>query len=270
MFASLVIGLREALEAAIIIGIIIAYLVKTNNQQYLKHIWSGLITAVILSVIGAILFEELAGGFTGKAEAIFEGTAMILAAGILTYMVVWLRRQKIKGFKDKVQKHLSSGQVFGLFFLSFISVFREGIETVLFLAAARMNGETYGLLGAIIGIAIAIIVGYLLYRGSEKLNISKFFTITSILLLVFAAGLLAHGIHEFQEAEVVPIIKEHIWDINPELNADGSYPILHEKGIIGGILRGLVGYNGNPNLLEVIVWIAYLGVMGTIYYKKKY
>jgi len=115
--------------------------------------------------------------------------------------------------------------------------------------------------GALTGMIAAILLGYAMFLGSMKINIKKFFNITSILLILFAAGLVAHGVHELQEAKVVPTGVEHVWDINPSLKPDGGYPVLHEKGYIGGILTSLFGYNGNPSLIEVLSYFIYLFIV---------
>jgi high-affinity iron transporter len=123
-------------------------------------------------------------------------------------------------------------------------------------------------MGALLGIPAAIVLGYLFFVGSLKINIKKFFTVTSIILILFAAGLFAQGIHELQEAGVIPIVVEHVWDINPSAGPDGIYPLLHENGHVGGMLKGLFGYNGNPSLLEVVVYIVYLAVIFMIWRMK--
>ncbi|MFC2136106.1 FTR1 family protein [Bacteroidota bacterium] len=271
MLASTLIGFREALEAALIIGIILAYLLKTRKEKYNNIVYLGITAAIVTSIITAILFNMIAGGFEGQAEQIFEGFAMLFAAGILTYMVIWMQGKSIANdLREKVSEQLSDGQKYGLFFLSFISVFREGVETVLFLSAAKFaGGGENSLLGTLIGIVLAIVLGYLIFVGSKKINIKKFFSVTSFLLILFAAGLFAHGVHEFQEAGWIPIAQEHVWDINPLVNEDGSFPVLHEQGVIGSLMKGLFGYNGNPNLLEVIIWALYLLGMGLYCYKKK-
>lgn len=138
---------------------------------------------------------------------------------------------------------------------------REGIETVIFLGAASFITTNNSVFGAFAGFIAAIYVGYLMFIGSRKINIKWSFNITSLLLILFAAGLVAHGVHEFQEAKVIPTVVEHVWDINPPENTDGSYPLLHENGHIGGILKGLFGYNGNPSLIEVLSYIVYLMIV---------
>ncbi|MDO8668778.1 MAG: FTR1 family protein [Candidatus Buchananbacteria bacterium] len=260
MIPSLIIALRETLEAALIIGIIIGYLNKTGQQKYKKIVALAVILAVIASVIGAFLFNTLAGGFEGRAEQIFEGITMAIGAIMLTTMILWMigHKKTGQGLKD----HLASGAVnqraVGLFFLVFISILREGIELVLFLGVASFVSGGNNLLGALAGIILAVIFGYTIFAGLMQIDIKKFFNITSILLVLFAAGLVAHGIHEFEEAGIIPIVIEHIWDINPAVNADGSYPALHEDGWLGGIMKGLFGYNGNPSLLELIGYVLYL------------
>ena len=123
------------------------------------------------------------------------------------------------------------------------------------------------MVGAITGIFIAIILSYGLFIGAKRINIKRFFNITSIFLILFAAGLVAHGVHELQEAGIIPIIVEHIWDTNPSVLSDGHFPALHEKGMIGSIFKSLFGYNGNPSLIEVLSYVAYILLVWGIWRK---
>lgn len=260
MIPTLIITFRETLEAALIVGIILSYLVKTSQTRYNNVVYVGIISGIVASIIGAFLFTSLAGGFTGRAEEVFEGITMLVGAVLLTTMILWMMKQKhiARELEDRVATQLSEAHKFGLFSLVFIAVLREGIETVIFLRAASLVATNSNLLGALGGLLIAIFLGYLIFVGSMRINIKIFFNVTSILLILFAAGLVAHGVHELQEAAVIPTVIEHLWDINPPLNPDGGYPIMHENGHIGGILKGLFGYNGNPSLSELLSYVGYL------------
>ncbi len=262
MAATLIITLRETLEAALIIGLTLGYLKKTNQTSYNKIIYAAVAAGIIASILGALLFSQIAGGFTGQNEQIFEGITMLIGAGLITAVVLWMIKQKnrINKFKEKLTTHIEKGQALELFLLIFFAVLREGTETVIFLFAAS-TVITNGILGGVIGIIIAIILAYLLFKQSLKLPLKKFFNLTGILLILFAAGLTTHGIHELQEAGIIPIVIEHVWDINPEIITEGQYPLLHEKGHIGNFIKDLFGYNGNPSLIEVISYILYLSMI---------
>ena len=254
MLGSFLITLREGLEAALIIGIILAYLARTDNRQGFKSVWLGVSFAVLGSLIAGAGIYFLAGEFSGQAEEIFEGLAMFVAVGVLTWMIFWMRKQAadIKvHLHAQIQSVLTSGSSLGLVMLAFVVVVREGIETVLFLfAATRVTESPLSFtLGGLLGLVIAIVIGYSLYKGSSRLNLRTFFNLTSVVLIVFAAGLLAHGIHEFQEAGIIPIVVEHMWDINH---------ILSEKSTFGLFLKAILGYNGNPSLIEVVAYPLYL------------
>lgn len=251
MIPSFIITFREILEAALIVGIILSYLVRTKQTKYSNVVYIGVIFGIIASIIGALLFTSIAGGFTGRAEEIFEGITMLVGALLLTTMILWMMKQKhiARELEYKVSRELSEAHKFGLFSLVFISVLREGIETVIFLGAASFVSTDNNMIGALAGIIVAIFLGYAIFVGSMKINIKKFFNITSILLIIFAAGLVAHGVYELQEATIIPTVIEHVWDINP---------ILDENGHIGSILKGLFGYNGNPSLIEVLSYFIYL------------
>jgi len=260
MIPSFIITFREALEAALVVGIVLSYLVRTRQTQYNNVVYLGVVSGIVASIIGAILFTTIAGGFAGKAEKIFEGITMLVGALLLTTMILWMMKQKqiARELEHRVASELTKTHRFGLCLLVFTAVLREGIETVIFLSAASFVSSNNSIIGALAGITAAILLGYAIFLGSKKINIKKFFNITSILLILFAAGLVAHGIHELQEAKIIPTIIEHIWDINPSVAPDGAYPLLHEKGYIGSILESLFGYNANPSLIEVLSYIAYL------------
>lgn len=262
MTAALIITLRETLEAALIVGILLAYLKKTTNQKHNRFIWFGVLAGILLSVVLASIFQNVYGGFEGRAEELYEGITMLIAAGLITWMILWMltQRQKLrKNLEDKAQTHIERDYPIGLFFLSFIGVAREGIETVIFLQAALIQSDKVSVFGGgLLGIVLAVILSYLLFKGIAKIPLRKFFAVTSVLLILFAAGLTAHGLHELQEAKVVPVFSQEMWDINPAVVTEGVYPVLHEKGAIGGLLKGLFGYNGNPTLLEILSYGLYL------------
>ena len=261
MLESFLVTSRETLEASLVVGIVLAYLNRTNNQTYRKTVYYGIIFGILTSVIAAFIFTFFAHGFEGRAEQIFEGTTMMIGSFLLTTMILWMMRQRhiSKEIEGKVEKHLLSAQPLfshvGIFMLIFIAIIREGVETVIFLNAINYaSGVNF--FGGTLGIIAAIVVGYLFFIGFKKINLKKLFSISSILLILFAAGLVAHGVHEFEEAGLVSGIIAPLFDINH---------ILNEKGIIGSFLKGLFGYNGNPSLLEVIAWVSYLGVIFYLY-----
>lgn len=263
MISSFIITFREVLEAALIVGIILVFLVRTGQTRYNNVVYIGVISGIVASIIVALVFTSLAGGFTGRAEEIFEGITMLAGALLLTTMILWMMKQKhiARELEHRVSTELNEAHKFGLFSLVFIAVLREGVETVIFLSAASLVSTNNTVIGALAGITTAIFLGYAIFVGSMKINIKRFFTITSILLILFAAGLVAHGVHELQEATVIPTVIEHLWEMNPPANLDGSYPILHEEGYLGSILKGLFGYNGNPSLIEVLSYFVYLVVV---------
>lgn len=266
--ASFVITFREVLEAIIIVSVIAGYLIKTKQEKELKEVYYGIGAGIIASILAALFFASVFGGFEGFVHEVVEGTAMILGAVLITGLLFWLfsiRKGFAKEITLKVQKKITDKERFGIFLLVFISIFREGIETVLFLGAITLSNDTFPIVGAISGIIVALIIGYLLFRGLLRIDLNKLFLVTEILLILFAAGLLAHGVHEFQEAGILPIFVKHIWDVNPPVTIEGEYPILHENGFIGSIAKGLFGWNGNPNLLEVLAWIFYIVFISLAY-----
>jgi high-affinity iron transporter len=246
---------REGLEASLIVGIVLAFLAKTDHREQFRFIWLGTAAALLASVVtGAALFFTL-GELEGRAEQIFEGIAMFSAVAVLTWMIFWMRRQARhikRELEAKIATAIAAGSAIGLASVVFFAVLREGVETALFLFAISDSTTplTTGV-GAVVGLAISISLGVALYFGSRRLNLRQFFTVTGVLLIVFAGGLLAHGIHEFQEAGLLPTLVEHVWNTNG-IVSDGS--------TTGEFLKALFGYNGDPSLLEVLAWAAYLAV----------
>lgn len=254
MIAAALIAFREGVEAALIIGIILGYLRKTGQSRQQRSAWAGVLVAIALSIVLAFGIELVGAELEGQAEQLFEGTTMLLAVGILTWMLFWMRYQSrsVKpSLEHEIDHALSMGHRRGIFVLAFLAVFREGVETALFLAAAAFATSGFDtLVGATVGLVVAALVGYLLYGATLRLNLRTFFNVTSILLLVFAAGLFAHAIHEYQEVGLLPMFVEHLWDTNSLIAADST---------IGELLRAIVGYNASPSLLEALGYAAYWG-----------
>jgi high-affinity iron transporter len=261
-------GLREGVEAALIVSIILAYLAKTGNQRHFGKIWLGAGAAVALSIaIGVLLFVTI-GGFEEPAEQIFEGFAMVIAASVVTWMLFWMRRTaaNIKGqLHAGVDRALVEGGIFGLAILAFTAVIREGIETALFLmgqATAAGTQASSTLVGAVIGLVIAVGIGYALYRGARIINLRTFFNWTGIALIFIAAGLLSHGIHEFIEAGWISFGTGTAFDISGILPHE---PDAGALGVVGSILRALVGYTSTPEWITFVAWLAYIVVVLYLY-----
>lgn len=263
--ASFVITLRETMEAALIVGILLAYLSKTNNDNLKKDVWIGTAFAILASVIGAIIFHLVLGGFEGDTEKLFEGIVMTSAAAVLTWMIVWMFRNahtlKFE-LEQKTEVVLSNESRYALVGLAFVSVFREGIETVLFLASVGTSeGVLAETVGAVSGIVVATVLAVLFFRGTVELNIKKFFNVTSIILIFFAAGLFSHGIHEFQElgwfGSETNFWNQSRWDTKSILNDkdDG----------IGSLMRALFGYQDTPSVLELLAYILYWIIIAAMF-----
>ena len=259
MFPSLLLSLREGLEAALIIGIIIGALNKLHQEELKPVVWRGVAIAVVLSFVFGLGLNYLGMEFTGQLEEVFEGLAMLLAAAILTWMILWMMRHGSEIQRDLEAKtaHATlnrSGSA--LFILAFLAVFREGIELALFLMAARIASDPISVLvGATFGLGGAILLGWMLFATTRRLNLRQFFQTTNVLLLFFAAGLVAYGVHELNEAGWVPAVIENVWNINH---------IISDKSEVGLILKALFGYNGNPSLTEVLAYLSYFIVLSTI------
>lgn len=257
MFPGFLLSLREGLEAALIIGIVLGALRKIERQDLSPAVWTGVLLAAALSLGAAIGLHRMGVELEGRAEEIFEGVTMFLAAGILTWMIFWMYRQSRRMQMDLEADVRAAAEQPGskaLFGLAFLAVGREGLELALFLTATSLYTEArLTLIGGLLGLAAAVLLGWALYTSTVRMNLRRFFQVTGFLLVLFAAGLVAHGIHEFNEAGLIPAVVEHVWDINH---------ILDEKSTTGLVLSSLFGYNGNPSLTEILAYLAYFGVIG--------
>jgi len=252
MLASFLLSLREGIEAALIIGIVLGALRKLDRSEMAPAVWYGTLSAVFVSLLTGVLLTAFGLSLEGAAEQIFEGVAMLLAAGVITWMIYWMNRQSrsIKGeLEASVNRATSAGGARALFSLAFLAVVREGIELGLFLTAATFASDAQStILGTLLGLSVAILLGWGLFASTRRLNLRRFFQVTGFLLILFAAGLVAHGVHEFNEVGWIPSVVEHVWDTNA---------LVDENSTLGLMLKALFGYNGNPSLTEVLAYLAY-------------
>lgn len=251
----LIVGLREGVEGALIIGIILAYLTKIGQRALHRYVFIGTGAAfggsiAIAAVIAVYVRVE---EFSGTREQLFEGVTAIIAVIVLTSMVLWMMRAA-KDIRRHVEQRINllvdRRQMMGLASLAFIAVFREGVETVFFMAGLTANIGTDVVMGAAVGLLLAAFLGYGLFAASWKINLRRFFQGTGLFLIIVAAGLFAVGLHELQEAGVLPWLSAEVYNLQAAF-PDG------ETNPAGFILRGLVGYNDNPTQLEVGGYSAY-------------
>jgi high-affinity iron transporter len=259
MITGLLIGLREGVEAALVVGILVACLARTGNASHLPKLWTGVAAAVVGSgAVGALLFLTV-GGLAAPYEQLFEGSLMLLAAGFVTWMLFWMRTQAHSirhDLEDQVARTLRDGGAWSLVLLAFVSVAREGIETALFLygqvaAADAAAGESPAsvLLGAAAGLGLAVVVGIGVYRGSRRLNVGAFFTWTGVALVLVAAGLMSRAVHELVEAGLVTFGTQTAFDLGG---------VLSDREGPGQFLHAALGYSAAPELTTLIVYVAYL------------
>jgi high-affinity iron transporter len=256
VLASYLLSLREGLEAALIIGIVLGALRKVNRYNLKSVVWSGAASAALASVLVAVVLQLVGASFEGPAEAAFEGSTMLLAAGVLTWMIFWMHRQSrtIKSeLEADVRRATFRTGAKALFVLAFLAVVREGVELALFLTAAAFTTDLQQTLtGAFLGLGTSILLGWSIFATTVRMDLRRFFLATGALLILFAAGLVAYGVHEFNEIGWIPPVIEHVWNINPLLN---------ENSTIGLMLKALFGYNGNPSLTEVLAYGGYFAAI---------
>ncbi|MBI4217029.1 MAG: FTR1 family protein [Chloroflexi bacterium] len=259
MVASLVIVAREVLEASLLLGVIFAYLGRTQNRQHFRTVWLGVAMAVSASVLLAVAVIGLMGQMTGVLEEAFEGFTMLLAGVVLTYVILWMKahlHSQGKELQGQLQTALDKRSAAALASLAFLMVFREGAEIVLYLSAifAREPG-TGSFVGAGMGFGGAVVVGYTIYRGSRVLNLAAFFRVTTVILIVFAAGMVGQATLALQAAGLFPGTIT-LWDTSA---------FLPEGGLASTVLRSLVGYSSTPSLLQAIFYVSYLALVLSLY-----
>lgn len=250
MLSALVITLREGLEAALIVSILAAYLVKTGRSDEIRKIWTGVAAAAGLSLIVGLAVALGAASLSDAAREAFEGIASLAAVGVLTWMIFWMKRNA-RHIRSDLEGRAATASGLALALLAFTAVAREGLETVLFLYASFEQSATPAASGggALAGLLIAVTLGYGFYKGGIKLNLRRFFQITGALIVVVAAGLVATGFHELEEAGLALPLTIAAWDTGG---------LIAKDGFLGSVLKGLIGYRPAPTVFEVIVYWAYL------------
>jgi len=253
MFAAYLITLREGLEAALIVSILIAYLVKTDRGDALRYVWAGVGAAVVFSIAVGGSLAIAADSLPANAQAALEGVMALLAVAFVTWMVFWMARNA-RQLKGQLEDHLDKAAAAGagaLAAMAFVSVAREGFETALFLWTSfqATGGGAAAIIGGVLGMATAIALGFLIYRGALRVNLAKFFKWTGIALIVIAAGVFTYGIHELQAAGWLPGGSAIAFDVSGALPYDSvQYTLVH----------GLLSVRTVPSWLEVFAWFAYL------------
>ena len=253
MTANFLIGLREGLEATLVVVLLMAYLVKTGRRALLPRLWAGVGIAVAVSVAFGALLTFGPRGLTFEAQEAIGGSLSIAAVGLVTWMVFWMARTaKTLGSDLKSQvERVAEGAGWGLVAVAALAVGREGLETALFLwAAAQSSGETTTpLVGALLGLAVAAGLGYLLHRGVLKVNLSRFFSWTGVALIVIAAGVLAYGMHDLQEAAILPGLHSLAFDVSAPVPPSSWY---------GTLLKGTLNFSPATTWLEAGAWLLYV------------
>jgi high-affinity iron transporter len=282
VLATFLIGLREGLEAALVVGILVAYLVRVGRRDVLPRLWMGIGLAVALALaVGAILTFG-AYALTFQAQEILGGTLSLLAVGLVTWMIFWMQRtsrtmkRSLEGGVDRV---LAAGSLWGIVLIGFVSVAREGIETTLLLwsMAQSFGAEPLALTGALFGLAVAVLLGWLIARGAVRLDLRVFFAWTGAFLIVVAAGVLAYAVHDLQEAGVFP----GPFTAAAPVDAAGAVAVgwaafpfgwafdvtaaIPPAGWLAAVLQAIVGFMPQMSWLQVTAWVAYLLIVGAVF-----
>ena len=267
MLANFLIGLREGLEAALIVSILIAYLVKSGRRQLLPQIWLGVAIAVAISLGFGAALTFGPRGLTFEAQELIGGLLSIVAVGFVTWMIFWMARaaRSLSGeLRSQIDKAADASR-WSLVIVALLAVGREGLETALFLWAATQTATGTGsaagpLLGAALGLLVAVVLGYLIYRGALKINLSRFFTWTGAFLIVIAAGVLAYGVHDLQEARFLPGLNNLAFDVSATIPPTSWY---------GTLLKGVFNFSPATTVLEAAAWLLYFIPTMTIFLYQK-
>lgn len=263
MLANLLIGLREGLEAALIIGILGAYLIKINRRDVLPKMWMGVGLAALLSTIVGVILGVGVATLDDRSEEIMAGTLSFLAVGLVTWMIFWMAKtaRNLKSHLESDVENSLAGNGWGIMFVAFLAVGREGVETALFIwAAANATGERIlPVLGAFIGLGIAAVLGWLIFKGMLRLNLKKFFAWSGAFLIIVAAGILSYGIHEFQEAGILPGDADKAFNVSAVIAPDTWYAVL---------LRGTIGFTPEMAWGQIIGWALYVGITLTVFLRQ--
>ena len=260
--AGFVTGLREGVEAALIVAIVLAYLVRSGNGAEAGKVWVGTGLAGLVSVLAGIVIFQTVGSMPSPYENYFEAGTLLVATAVVTWMLFWMRRQSmaIRGeLHARLDRVLSEGSAWGLAILAFTSVIREGLETSVFLVGQATSAQAAAssvLVGALLGLAAAIAIGWMFYTGSRRIDLRIFFRWTGIALIFIAAGLVSHAIHEFIEIGVLTLGTTPVFDISN---------VLPDEAGVGQFLRAILGYSAAPEQSTLAVYLTYLVVVLALY-----
>ena len=256
MLQTFLTGLREGLEAAVIVGILVAYLRRAGRADCLGAVWTGVGAAVVLCLGFGALLTFTSRSLSDSAEPAFAGIMSVLAVALVTWMVFWMRTQASLMKYDLHRKldHAVAVGWWAIAFAAFLAVGREGFETALFLwpTVQAAGAETSALVGVILGLAAAIVLGYLIYKRALALDLAVFFRLTGIALIVIAAGVLAHGVSDLQEAGLLPGENNIAFDVSEQIPPHGW---------LGTLLKGTLSFSPTTTWLQVLVYLGYLGIV---------
>jgi high-affinity iron transporter len=263
MLSTFIIALREGLEAALIVGILVAYIVRTDRRHFLKPLWAGVGIAIAASLALGGVLSFTSAELTERGEEYFAGITSFVAVGLVTWMVFWMKRtaRTLRNeLHGKVDNALVGGPI-SLALVAFFAVAREGLETALFIYTnfKTVGAASTATIGLVLGLGLAVVLGYLIYNRSVRLNLSKFFTVTGVALIIVAAGVLSYGVHEFQELGYIPGADDFLWDVTPWIA---------KESVLASLLSGTIGFDTTTSFIQFIAWSAYLVVVLVPYLAK--
>ncbi|WP_328991109.1 FTR1 family protein [Kribbella sp. NBC_01245] len=263
MLANYLIGLREGLEASLVVSILATFLVRSGHRDRMRYVWYGVSAAVAVAVAGWALLQFITA-LTAKsfvAQETIGGIMSILAVGFVTWMIFWMRKAS-RSIAGELRERLGQALEIGpraIVVLAFLAVFREGIETAFIVYASAATATTATpFVGVLLGLVSAVVLGVLIYRGAVKVNLAVFFKWTGAILVLVAAGILAYGFHDLQEANILPGLHTLAFDISTAIPPDSWYGVL---------LKGIFNFNPMPTVVELTVWLLYLAPVLFLYFR---
>jgi high-affinity iron transporter len=263
MGATLLITFRESLEAALVVGLVLAVLGKTDQKRLNTSVWIGLVAGILVSLLVAWGFVRMLGQFEGREEQLFEGSVMLVGSLLLATLILWTGSHSSGSKLEGQASKAAAGGRWGILVLVFVSILREGVETVVYLGTSLRDGGLGTFIGGLAGIGIALVMGILIFASGTRFPLKRFFGVTTALLLLFGAGLFGRAAGEFVEAGILPPLVDPLWVLAPPVDG-AALPLFNDGGAIGSFLKGLFGYSSSPSLMQVIFYLLFLGGLGSL------
>jgi high-affinity iron transporter len=267
MGATILITFRESLEAFLVLGLVLAVLGKSGHGRLIPWVWVGLAAGIAASLATAWLFVSLLGQFDGREEQLFEGIVMSLGAILLATLILWTGSHSLGSGLEEEASSAALGGPWGIGALVFLSILREGVETVIYLGSSLSQGGEGLFVGGLVGLSLALGLAFWISTAGRRIQLRRFFGTVTTILVLFGAGLFARAAGEFGEAGLLPPLVEGVWKIFPA-TPGSPVPALNQDGLVGSFLKGLFGYSSSPSLSQILAWLLFVGAVFALLWLK--